>query len=237
MARVASDDSFNKNTMKILVVDDHALVREGLRQVLKGLEEDVEVLDAAHCARAFELADAHADLDLVLLDFHLPDMHGLDALNQMRQRHPELPVVVLSGSAEPHIKGLVLAKGAAGFVTKSGVSDELLDALRLVLAGGIYGTADSNADTYSTPLPMPLPQTGTVGRGPHFTARQIEVLILLLDGQSNKQISNTLGLSEETVKTYVSAILRGFDVRTRTQAVMAATRLGYTSTPLADSRF
>lgn len=220
--------------MKILVVDDHALVREGLRQVLKGLEEEVEVLDAAHCARAFELIEAHADLDLVLLDFHLPDMNGLDALDLLRQRHPELPIVVLSGTAEPHVMGQVLAKGAAGFVTKSGVSDELLAALRLVLAGGIYGTPDMNADAFASTSPTPL--TGSAGRGPHFTARQIEVLTLLLDGQSNKQISNTLGLSEETVKTYVTAILRGFDVRTRTQAVMAATRLGYASRSLVDSR-
>jgi DNA-binding NarL/FixJ family response regulator len=220
--------------VKILVVDDHALVREGLRQVLKGLEDGVEVLDAPHCARAFELADAHADLDLVLLDFHLPDMNGLAALDMLRHRHPELPVVVLSGSADPHIMGQVLAKGAAGFVTKSGVSEELLVALRLVLAGGIYGTPDMHGDTFPATLPSPL--ADSVARGPHFTARQIEVLTLLLDGQSNKQISHALGLSEETVKTYVTAILRGFDVRTRTQAVMAATRHGYAPPSSARSR-
>ncbi len=220
--------------MKILVVDDHALVREGLRQVLKGLDEEVEVLDAPHCLRAFELADSHADIDLVLLDFHLPDMNGLEALDLLRQRHPELPVVVLSGTAEPHILGQVLAKGAAGFVTKSGVSDELLVALRLVLAGGIYGAADSNVDAFRSTIPVPLP--GSTVRGPHFTARQIEVLTLLLDGQSNKQISGRLGLSEETVKTYVSVILRGFEVHTRTQAVMAATRLGYRSTSATETR-
>lgn len=82
--------------LKILVVDDHALVREGLRQVLKGLAADVDVLEAGLCSRAFELADQHADLDLVLLDYHLPDMNGLEAMDVFAREHPELPIIVLS---------------------------------------------------------------------------------------------------------------------------------------------
>lgn len=209
--------------MKILVVDDHALVREGLRQVLKGLGENVEVLEAGNCERAFALADAHADLDLVMLDYHLPDMDGISALAILRERHPELPVFILSGSTSSDMMGSVLAKGAAGFMTKSGMSEELLVAVRQVLNGDIY-----------TPIPLPAsppaaePKQPTV-EAPQFSRRQIQVLQLLLEGRSNREISQRLFLSEETVKTHVTTLLRGFGVHTRMQAVLAAARWGYTS--------
>ena len=204
--------------MKILVVDDHALIREGLRQVLRGLENDVDVLEAGSCARAFELAQQEPELDLVLLDYHLPDMNGLEALDVFARQHPALPIIVLSGSVNPRIMQQVMQKGAAAFVTKSGMSDELLSVTRLVLAGGVHmpslpilGAEEGSAD-----LPPPL-----------FTPRQEEVLQLLLDGYSNKEIGRMLYLSEETVKNHVSNILRGFGVTTRTQAVLAAKRHGF----------
>ena len=124
--------------MKILVIDDHALVREGLHQVLKGLDENVVVLQAGYCAQAFTLAEQHPDLDLVLLDYHLPDMTGLQALDIFGAKHPELPVVMLSGSANHQIMRQVLQSGASGFVTKSSMSEELLLAVRKVLDGDVY---------------------------------------------------------------------------------------------------
>ncbi len=209
--------------MKILVVDDHALVREGLRQVFKGLGENVEVLEAGNCERAFSLADAHPDLDLVMLDYHLPDMDGLSALAILGERHPELPVFILSGSTSSDIMGSVLAKGAAGFMTKSGMSEELLVAVRQVLNGDIYA-----------PIPLPVsPRTAEpkqpMAEAPQFSRRQIQVLQLLLEGRSNREISQHLFLSEETVKTHVTTLLRGFGVHTRMQVVLAAARWGYTS--------
>ncbi len=204
--------------MKILVVDDHALVREGLRQVLKGLDEDLEVLQAGTCAQAFALAQTHGDLDLVLLDYHLPDMNGLDALPIFGERHPELPVVLLSGSANTHIMRQVLQAGAAGFVTKSSVSDELLRAVRNVLNGDIYLPSELNASTSIAEK---------VTEGPALTQRQELVLRCLLDGQSNREIADHLRVSEETVKSHVAAILRQFDVQNRTQAVVIAARHGY----------
>lgn len=208
--------------LKILVVDDHALVREGLRQVLKGLDEQVEVLEAPHCSRAFELAALHADLDLVLLDYHLPDMNGLEALQVFGKKHPELPIIMLSGSVNPQIMRQVLARGAAGFVTKASLSSDMLGVLRRVLDGEVY--VPPELDTASG-----IPRLGPVGPecAPQLTPRQEEVLLLLLDGRSNKDIGNTLQLSDETVKNHVSAILRGFGVRTRIQAVLAASRHGY----------
>ena len=205
--------------MKILVVDDHALVREGLRQVLKGLEENLEVLQAGTCEQAFAAAQTHGDLDLVLLDYHLPDMNGLTALGVFGESHPELPIVLLSGSANTHIMRQVLQAGAAGFVTKSCVSDELLHAVRSVLSGDIYLPQELCA-------PGVLDPTSDEDR-PVLTQRQELVLRCLLDGLANRDIADQLHLSEETIKTHVTAILRHFAVQNRTQAVVAAARIGY----------
>ena len=210
--------------MKILVVDDHALVRSGLSQLLKGLDEMVEVLEAPDCSAAFELAALHPDLDLVLLDYHLPDMNGLEALTIFGKKHPELPIFMLSGSVNPRVMRQVLAKGAVGFMTKSGLSDELLSALRLVLAGEMYLPPDLMASTSGGYLDEP----DEPGPAPQFTPRQEEVLYLLLQGRSNRDISELLNLADETIKTHVSAVLRGFGVKTRVQAVLAAGRHGYT---------
>lgn len=228
--------------MKILIVDDHALVREGLRQVLKGLDEAVEVLDAPTCARAFAAADAHADLDLVLLDYHLPDMDGLTALGVLRQSHPELPVFVLSGSANAQTMQKVMTQGAAGYMTKASMSEELLVALRMVLNGDVYvppalaGLHDpSSGQPLSTniePARLPsLPNNATRSAPPQITARQREVLQLLLDGLSNRDISQRMGLSVDTVKDHLGGIMRALGVQTRTQAVLAAARYGFQPSP------
>ncbi|MBP6718622.1 MAG: response regulator transcription factor [Rhodoferax sp.] len=216
-------ESTRGHSLKILVVDDHALVREGLRQVLKGLDDHVEVLEAPECGRAFELAALHPDLDLVLLDYHLPDMNGLAALAIFGRDHPELPIVMLSGSVNPKIMRLVLEQGASGFLTKSGMSDDLLNVIRRVLEGEIFTPPEllnameaPQADEFPAPAAMFV-----------LTTRQEEVLYLLMDGYSNKDISRNLELSEETVKSHVSAILRGFSVQTRIQAVIAASSHGY----------
>ncbi len=204
--------------MKILVIDDHALVREGLRQVLKGLDENVDVLQASTCEQAFVLAQSHDDLDLALLDYHLPDMTGLQALDIFGQRHPELPIVMLSGSANTQIMRQVVKSGAAGFINKSTVSDELLSAVRQVLDGDVYWPDGM--------LEMPAPIDVSIPKAA-LTQKQELVLQGLLDGQSNREIGKALNVSEETIKTHVTAILRHFEVQNRTQAVVAAARKGY----------
>ena len=208
--------------MKILVVDDHALVREGLCQVLKGLDEHVEVLEAPDCARAFELAHRHPDLDLVLLDYHLPDMNGLLALNVFGKRHPELPIVMLSGSVNPRIMNQVLARGAAAFLTKSGLSHELLSVIRRVLAGDVFVPPELSG-SFTPPVQPDL----DAGGFPKLSPRQEEVLLLLLAGRTNREMSEVLELAEETTKSHVTAILRAFGVRTRLQVIVEAGRQGY----------
>jgi DNA-binding NarL/FixJ family response regulator len=203
--------------LKILVVDDHSLVREGLSQVLQVLADRVVVLQSGTCSHAFEIANSHTDLDLVLLDYHLPDMTGLDALPVFRKQHPELPIVILSGSANVQILQHAAKAGAAGYIQKSAKSEELLLAINRVLAGELFvaptdGTeADSNADAQ------------------RLTPKQQQVLNGLLDGLSNREISEAMFTSEQTTKTHVAAILRHFGVQNRTQAVTQALTQGYRS--------
>ena len=203
--------------MKILVVDDHSLVREGLRQVLKGLDSNIEVLQAETCNQALAIAPCHGDIDMVLLDFYMPDMNGLEALAIFGNKHPELPIVMLSGQASLHLMRQLLQAGAAGFVTKTSVCDELLRAVRMVLNGDIY-------------LPKEMREfniAGAEAARPELTGRQERVLRCLQAGLSNRDIADQLYISEETVKTHVAAILRYFEVQNRTQAVVVATRQGY----------
>lgn len=215
--------------MQILIVDDHDLVREGLRQVLKALDEGVEILEAASCDSAFRLARQHPELDLVLLDYQLPDMNGLSALGVLGREHPELPVIVLSGSSSPLLARQVIDQGGAGFVSKNGLSQQLIQVVQRVLDGEIPVLPDN-----MTGAPSDDKTGDEVAAQPRLTPRQSEVLRLLLDGQSNKDIGRALQLSEETVKNHVTAILRVFGVQTRVQAVLAARGRGYEAASPSD---
>lgn len=223
-------------SLKIMVVDDHPLIREGLRGILTHFDgEEVTVLEAGTAAAALQLAEQNPDLDLVLLDLHMPDMHGLEALGIFGERYLDLPVVVLSAAQDKHTVNAALQRGAAGFIPKSSLSEVLMSALRLVLAGGIYvppevlgrGTGGGEgmaAMPGSNPLSPEAAAATAAALG--LTERQTEVLSLLVQGKSNKQICRELNLAEATVKVHVRAILRALNVGTRTQAVIAAGRLG-----------
>ena len=208
--------------VKILVVDDHALLRKGLFLVLQEMGGPVEVLEAADCASAFEQADLHRDLDLVLMDYELPDMSGVDALERFARRHPELPIIILSGVATPLVMQQAMLKGAAAFVTKSADSTDLLQTLKRVLQGEIVrpaALANSGQDDSSA--------AGIASTLSQLTPRQEDVLYLLIDGLSSRVIGQRLFLSEETIKTHVSAIIRAFGAKTRLEAIVAAGRVGY----------
>jgi DNA-binding NarL/FixJ family response regulator len=206
--------------MKILVIDDHALVREGLRNVMQGLGSDVEVLEAEFGQQGCNLAAQHPDLDLVLLDLALPDMSGLDALDLFGMRHADLPVVILSGTGDAQVMRQCLDRGAAGFLPKSSLSGILVSALRLVLAGGTYVPPEMLFDT------SPRTRRPDTLAGLGITRRQAEVLQLMVNGCSNKDIARQLGLSDQTIKTHVTAILRTLNVQSRSRAVVAAARFG-----------
>ena len=218
--------------MKILVVDDHALIRTALRGVLGELDRDVTMLEAGDCRSAFDLIETHPDLDLVLLDLSLPGMHGLAALEEVRTRHPALPVVVLSSANDRASVTQALDQGAMGYIPKLSTNEVLVSALRLVLSGGIYIPPEILA-RWAPPL-APDEETVAARGGPRprvpadlgLSERQAQVLRLLLQGRSNKLICRDLDLAESTVKNHVTLILKALNVTTRTQAVIAAARMG-----------
>ena len=203
--------------VKILIVDDHALVREGLGQVLAVMYPRLELLHAGAGAAAIDMLLPHRNIDLVLLDYHLPDMNGLEVLRQMGRIQPALVVLMISGSTTLQLIQMALKDGAAGFVTKTGNTDDLLDAINQVLGGEIYIPHELR----------PLVAAGKAAKVQALSRRQEAVLRGLLDGSTNREIAVKLMVSEETVKTHVSAILRYFDADNRTQAVRAASSYAF----------
>jgi DNA-binding NarL/FixJ family response regulator len=220
--------------MKILVVDDHALIRTALRGILGELDRDVTVFEAGDFRSAFDLIDAQPDLDLVLLDLNLPGMHGLAALDSLRARHPALPVVVLSSANDRASVTGALDQGAMGYIPKLSSNEVLIGALRLVLSGGIYIPPEILARWESPPAADRQAAVASERSRPSqrtpadlgLSERQAQVLRLLLEGKSNKLICRELDLAESTVKNHVSLILKALNVTTRTQAVIAAARMG-----------
>jgi DNA-binding NarL/FixJ family response regulator len=205
--------------MKLLVVDDHPIVREGLAAFLEQLGPETAVLQAGDASRALALAADHADLDVVILDLALPGIDGLSAIAEFGRSRPELPVIVLSASEDAQQARAALAQGALGYVPKSASRNALLSAIRLVLNGEIY--VPPLILGYSE---APKPEARAVPTNsdqPRLTDRQIDVLRRLSEGRTNKTIARDLDLSEKTVKAHVTAILRALKVVNRTQAAAA----------------
>ncbi len=217
--------------MKVLLVDDHTLFREGLRLLLERMAGEFEVLEAADCSSAFELIKLTPDLGLVLLDLGLPDMPGLEALSQMRTHYPAIPVVVISAVQDRPTVLAAINHGAMGFIPKSSDSALLTSALQMVLAKGVYIPASVLTNPFNAGETSAQTSLGNKSAALHelgLTNRQIEALSLLVQGLPNKLIARKLGLSEATVKTHVAATFRALGVSNRTQAVLAVGRLGYT---------
>jgi DNA-binding NarL/FixJ family response regulator len=213
--------------VKILIVDDHQLIREGLRPVMPQLADapdQVTVLEAGTLRAALEIAATNPDLDLVLLDLHLPDVAGFDALARLQERHPAVPLVVMSGADDPDLVRETLAHGALGFIPKTSSSAVIVGALRLVLAGGTYLPRQVMGAGRTRPSTTPVPADGLAGLG--LTPRQADVLRLLLAGKSNKMICRELDMAEGTVKNHLAAVFRALGVSTRVEAVVAAGKRG-----------
>jgi len=214
--------------LKVLVVDDHPLIRQALHVVLKQLDADLQVLEAANCPDALALAEANGDLDLVLLDIHLPGVSGLDALQSFRERVPAVPVVVISASEDPDDVTRALDSGAMGYIPKTQSSQVMISALRLVLAGGVYLPSEMmrrSPAAIGSRQHNPA-QSSTGYRDIGLTERQAQVLALLIQGKPNKLICRDLDLAEGTVKIHITAILKALKVSNRTQAVIEVSRLG-----------
>jgi DNA-binding NarL/FixJ family response regulator len=212
--------------LKILVIDDHPLVSDALRHLARRLGPDTTVLAALDCDAGFDAGNANPDLDLVLLDLHLPGLSGVPALREWRQRFPAVPVVVISASEEQAAVLAAMAAGAAGFIPKSSPGDVMLSALNLVLSGGRYVPVQA-IEAAGRPRKAVSLTVDRLG----LTQRQLDVLRLLAQGKSNKLICRELGLAERTVKAHVTAVFRALKVTSRTQAALAAARLGLARPP------
>jgi two-component system, NarL family, nitrate/nitrite response regulator NarL len=205
--------------MRLLVVDDHPIVREGLAAFLEQLGPDTSVLQAGDASRALALAAEHSDLDVVILDLALPGLNGMSAIAEFGRARPELPVIVLSASEDARQAREALAQGALGYVPKSASRQTLVSAIRLVMNGEVYVPPLVLGES---PASAPAASGARANNGRVLlTDRQIEVLKRLSAGQSNKTIARDLDLSEKTVKAHVTAIFRVLNVVNRTQAAAA----------------
>lgn len=207
-------------SLRVLLVDDHALFREGVALLLRRIEPAVEILEAGSLAESRAVLDGGEEPDLVLLDLGLPDATGLDAIGALRVRHPGIPLVVLSGNDERTAVLEAIDQGAMGYVTKGSDSAVMLDALKTVLQGGV--ALPPSAFLRETAASTGAEATSALG----LTDRQGEVLQLILQGMAAKQIATTLDISPSTVKAHTSAVLRALNVTTRTEAVVEAGRRG-----------
>jgi DNA-binding NarL/FixJ family response regulator/class 3 adenylate cyclase len=215
--------------MKILVIDDHVLIREAMRGVLRELKgEAAVILEASDSGQAMRQIEQNPDVELVLLDLGLPDRDGLEMLSDLGNRYPTISVVVLSAKQDRDTVMKALDLGALGFIPKSGQREVMLSAFNLIFSGGIYIPPEilNRRELATAPRAAPAPsKAGATDLG--LTERQIEVLALMMQGKSNKAISRVLDLAEPTVKIHVSAILKALKVANRTEAVIAATALGF----------
>jgi DNA-binding NarL/FixJ family response regulator len=215
--------------MKILVVDDHALIREALRGLFQDLRPDATLLEAADAAGAMALLAGQPDIALILLDLSLPDRDGLELLTELRARWPGISVVVLSGFADRANVVQALDRGALGFIPKSAGREVMTSALSLVFSGGVYIPTEILASRSPTAVRAQLPPTDL-----GLTGRQADVLALMMQGKSNKAICRRLALAEPTVKNHVTAILKVLGVSNRTEAVLAASARGWQLSARAD---
>ena len=223
--------------MKILIADDHRLVIEAVKAKLAELEPGIEFVLAMSVTDL--LAAASDELDLAVIDLNMPGADGQSHIDEVRRRHPAVPLIVLSGTEDPAVMRSALECGVLGFIPKAYSPEVMLSAVRLVLAGGVYvppmmlsalppGIVAGVAGAAAGDAPA-----ARAGSAPHslehlrnvLTERQVEVLQLLSQGKPNKLIGRALGISEGTVKIHLAAIFRALNVRNRTEAVVAAQSL------------
>jgi DNA-binding NarL/FixJ family response regulator len=215
--------------MKILIADDHELIRQGLERTLVAMSDDVDVVHAEDGLSVLEQLEQHRDVDIVLLDLFMPNANGYELLRNICDRYGSLPVIVVSAAEEPQYMRKSIDYGAAGFIPKSSSTDIMVNAIKLVMSGGIYipHTMHLQSRNVRRPVSRNTPDYQlSLQASDKLTRRQKEVLELLARGSSNKDIARTLGLSEHTVKIHVTAILKLLNATNRTEAVIIAQRLG-----------
>lgn len=211
--------------VQVLLVDDHPLFHEGLASAFARLAPDLGIVSADSAEAGLEVLRAGPTIELALIDLVLPTLDGLAALALYAAEFPYIPRLLISGKDDPAIIAQARDAGASGFLRKSLPLEQLLAALRVVLDGGAY---------FDLRAPAPLPREAkSIDRDPsgELTLRQLEVLKLLGDGRSNKEISSALAIADRTVRAHLTELFRTLGVSSRTQAVLAAQRLGLLGAP------
>jgi len=212
-------------TLNILLADDHEVMRLAMRHALQPLAAEIRWFEAADAGQVDALLAGDDDFDLALIDLHMPGSDGAPTIARWRRLFPKVPFVVLSATDDVALVRELIALGVAGFIPKSDAAAVMLQAIRLILAGGSYAPLRFLSDP-SPARTEAAPDAGGLG----LTPRQADVLALLARGLPNKSIARELGLSEATVKVHLLAIFRVLQARNRTEAVIAAQkRLGQMS--------
>lgn len=221
--------------MKFLIADDHHLIREGLKNTLESVYSDLLIAEATDGGQVLEVVENNPDLDLILLDYFMPGTDGFSLITTLCDRFPSIPVIVISAADDPVLMHKVFDRGVAGFIPKATGQELIVRAIQLVLSGGTYLPPElmeigSAFDHEATAREIPVDRSITLAESSDMfsmlTQRQQEVLHLLAKGETNKDISRHLNVSENTVKVHVTAILKALGVSNRTQAVIVSQKMG-----------
>jgi DNA-binding NarL/FixJ family response regulator len=206
--------------LEIVVADDHPLVRGALRQAVAGAVPQAAIKEAGDLDQLNRELEANPDTDLVVLDLAMPGMRGLSGLFYLRAQYPNVPIVVVSANEDRTVMRRCIEIGAAGFIPKTTEMDEMRVAIRAILAGSTWVPQDLELTTATDKATADI-----VRRLGSLTPQQMRVLMMVSEGLLNKQIAYELSVSEATVKAHVSAILQKLGVESRTQAVIAASKI------------
>ncbi|MEH2479072.1 DNA-binding NarL/FixJ family response regulator [Nitrobacteraceae bacterium AZCC 2146] len=220
--------------MKVLIVDDHALIREALHAVLKQLKREAIIFEASNSREAMRIVEEHPDISLILLDINLPDRDGFSVLRELRDRYAAIAIIILSSSDDQDTVRRAFKLGALGFIPKTTEREVMLNAIKLVFSGGIYIPSEILEGTTCPQLTNKLATRDSL-KGLGLTDRQIEVLTLLMKGRSNKVIAKTLNMAVPTVKNHITVVLKALSVTSRTEAVVKVGKMGWELSPKSAS--
>jgi len=204
----------------LIIADDHPLFRAALKEAVSRHIPGAQIVEASSLETLQRAVDEHPDADLVLLDLKMPGAKGFSALLYVRAEHPALPVVVVSASEDASVVQRSLDFGASGFIPKSASIESIGQSLRTVLEGGVCSPPVMDGPPRAT-----LRESELARRLSSLTPRQLGVLVMLAEGQSNRRIAENLAITEATVKAHITGILRKLGTESRTEAAVLAQRL------------
>ena len=214
---------------EVLIADDHPLFRDALKRAVMQALPDAGLLEADSVPALHATVDARPEIELLLLDLHMPGANGFSALAHIRGQHPGLPIVVVSAHEETHIIRRAIAHGASGYIPKSAAVETIVEAVRKVLDGDIWMPPAARGAS----SPLKPAEAGIAAQLAELTPQQFRVLNMIAEGLLNKQIAYELGVSEATVKAHMTAIMRKLGVTNRTQVALLASHLAIENDGLA----